>query len=104
MRKIIRVLGIPTAILTLVGTLYALQTHLDKNAPRPKAPVIEDVNRDGIPDKVLEKIVWEDLGVVIKFPTIKREILYGIGEVNGKQVYLPEDAYKRYKRGELTLP
>ena len=79
--KVREVMGITAgtiATIILAGGMSITQKGLDETAPRPKAPVIIDVNGDGIPDKVLERLVSERTGGFV-FYRIETEILYGIG-------------------------
>ena len=61
-------------------------------------PRYEDVNRDGIPDKIIQHPITR-YSVWGSYPTVEEEVLYGTGlELNGKPLFLPKGLYEAHAR------
>lgn len=90
------------AMIVLVGTNVGMaevyQSHLDRTATQPSPPRIVDINGDGIQDKIVQNREYLPWLLGTKLPIIKDRILYGIGEINRKPVYLPKDLFDEYMR------
>ena len=71
---------------------YTQYTTARELAQNPTPPRFEDVNGDGIQDKIIRKQVYN--GMPIERYTLEDEVLFGVN-INGKIAYVPKEVYEK---------
>lgn len=88
--------------IALIGTLVAgfgiargFQEYMAAICPSPNPLRVEDVNSDGIEDKILQRKVAAAGPYGISYVAIEETVLLGV-DVNGQRTYLPRTIFETY--------
>ena len=68
-----------------------------KNIPAPNPVILEDINSDGIEDRIEQKVItFYDPHSIIQYK-LEDHINYGVRTEDGKLVFIPPKEFDRYK-------